>query len=174
MQKHVNTYTLIQLTTFNNIFSLTVCCNLTQKLSQQHLPISNWRQDKSVLKDRSVYTVAEHCILFFLVSYLSTSAQINKIGYGKFIKNWLILGPFPGREIDQDYLESIGGESSIDPKVGDIVETKQGKSLAWSVYGSQDNTINLLKAIGNYENVTAYAFCYVKSCLLYTSDAADE
>jgi len=102
-------------------------------------------------------------ILLFLVSYLSTSAQINKIGYGKFIKNWLILGPFPGREIDQDYLESIGGESSIDPKVGDIVETKQGKSLAWSFYGSQDNTINLLKAIGNYENVTAYAFCYVKS-----------
>ena len=35
--------------------------------------------------------------------------------------------------------------------------------MAWSFYGSQDNTIDLLKAIGNHENVTAYALCYVKS-----------
>ena len=102
-------------------------------------------------------------ILFFLILPLFPSAQINKISYGKFIKDWLILGPFPGMGIDQDYLESVGGESNIGPKAGDMVETKQGEPLTWNLYRSQENIINLLKAIGNYESVTAYAFCYVES-----------
>ena len=60
-------------------------------------------------------------------------------------------------------LESVGGESNIGPKAGDMVETKQGEPLTWNLYRSQENIINLLKAIGNYESVTAYAFCYVES-----------
>jgi hypothetical protein len=55
-------------------------------------------------------------ILCLLIVCHST-AQVNQID-GGFIKDWLILGPFSGNNIDQDYLESVGGEANADPKIG--------------------------------------------------------
>ena len=65
-------------------------------------------------------------LLLLLFSPPFTAAQVNQID-GGFIKHWLILGPFSGNEIDQDYLESVGGEANMNPEVGDNIKTVQGK-----------------------------------------------
>ena len=100
-------------------------------------------------------------LLLLLFSPPFTVAQVNQID-GGFIKHWLILGPFSGNEIDQDYLESVGGEASMDPKVGDTVKTTQGETLTWSLYRSQGDIVDLLQAVGDHNNVTAYAFCHLQ------------
>jgi len=88
-------------------------------------------------------------------------AQVNQID-GNFIKDWLILGPFSGNNIDQDYLESVDGEANVNPEVGDTIKTAQGQTLTWNLYRSQEDIANLLRAVGNHTNVTAYAFCHLQ------------
>ena len=51
-------------------------------------------------------------------------AQVNRID-GGFIKDSLILGPFFGNDIDQDYLRNVGGEANASLKVGDTIKTTQ-------------------------------------------------
>ena len=105
-----------------------------------------------------------YLILIFalcLFSVCHSTAQVNQID-GNFIKDWLILGPFSGRNIDQDYLESVGGEANMNPEVGDNIKTVQGKILTWNLHRSQEDIVNLLQAVGNHTNVTAYAFCHLQ------------
>ena len=60
---------------------------------------------------------------------------------GSFMKEWLILGPFSGNDIGQDYLASVGGEANVAPKAGDTVKTAQSKTLTWSLYRSSENVL---------------------------------
>ena len=73
--------------------------------------------------------------LCLFATYHST-AQVNQID-GNFIKDWLILGSFSGRNIDQDYLKNVDGEANMNPKVGDTIKTAQGGTLTWSLYRSR-------------------------------------
>ena len=98
-----------------------------------------------------------------LLAVCHSTAQVNQINVGRFIRGWLILGPFSGRDIDQDYLESIGGEANVTPKIGDTVKTTQGETLTWNLYQSQGDIVDLLQAFGDHTNVMAYAFCYLQS-----------
>ena len=82
-------------------------------------------------------------ILCLLIVCHST-AQVNQIVVDNFIKDWLILGPFSVRNIDQDYLASVGGEANAAPKEGDTVKTAQGKILTWTRYQSPDDAVDLL------------------------------
>ena len=60
---------------------------------------------------------------------------------GSFMKEWLILSPFSGNDIGQDYLASVGGEANVAPKAGDTVKTAQSKTLTWSLYRSSENVL---------------------------------
>ncbi|MFP6721578.1 MAG: hypothetical protein VCF25_15115 [Candidatus Poribacteria bacterium] len=64
-------------------------------------------------------------LCLFIVCH--STAQVNQVD-GGFIKDWLILGPFSGNNIDQDYLESVGGEANADPKIGNTAKTTDDKS----------------------------------------------
>ena len=64
-------------------------------------------------------------LCLFIVCH--STAQVNQVD-GGFIKDWLILGPFSGNNIDQDYLESVGGEANADPKIGNPAKTTDDKS----------------------------------------------
>lgn len=101
---------------------------------------------------------------FFIIS--ATFAQNDSPSdpaEGEYIKEWLVLGPFPPYDLSKDFLLNAGGENYIEPSAGDIVVTERGDTLTWKRVQAQQNIINLLKIIGNYQNVTTYAFCNLKS-----------
>ena len=64
-------------------------------------------------------------LCLFIVCH--STAQVNQVD-GGFIKDWLILGPFSGNNIDQDYLESVGGEANDNPEIGNTAKTTDDKS----------------------------------------------
>ena len=105
------------------------------------------------------YLILISVLCLFAVCH--SMAQVNQMD-GNFIKDWLILGPFSGNDIDQDYLASVGGEANAAPKAGDIVKTAQSQTLTWSLYRSPEDVVDLLQVVGGHTNVTAYAFCHLQ------------
>ena len=87
---------------------------------------------------------------------------------GEYIKEWLVIGPFIPDALATDFLADAGGEAQIAPNADDSVITQEGKRLTWKGYTTRGNIIDLIDAVGNHENVTAYAFC-----MLHT-EAADD
>ena len=55
---------------------------------------------------------------------------------GQYIGEWLILGPFPSADLEEDFLASVGGEAHVNPKPGDTVTTADGKMLTWTLFRS--------------------------------------
>ena len=70
------------------------------------------------------YLILILALCLFVVCH--STAQVNQID-GGFIKDWLILGLFSGRNIDQDYLRNVGGEANASPKV--VIPPKQSNQL---------------------------------------------
>ncbi len=82
---------------------------------------------------------------------------------GEYIREWLVLGPFPQDDLEQDFLVDVGGEVNIEPKEGDTVVTTQGDTLTWKRHQTNQGVVDLLNVVGNYQHATAYAFCTLKS-----------
>jgi len=91
-----------------------------------------------------------------------TFAQ-NHLIDGEYIKEWLVLGPFFPDDLKTDFLADVGGEATIHPQEGSNVTTADGKVLTWMRYTAKGNIVDLLDAVGDYENVSAYAFCILQS-----------
>ena len=103
-------------------------------------------------------------ILLFLIpiAYAQNYNPENSID-GEYVKEWLVLGPFLSNNLQRDFLADAGGEANIEPKAGDFIITEPGDTLFWKRYKSNQSVVDLLKAVGNFQNVTAYAFCVLKS-----------
>ena len=82
---------------------------------------------------------------------------------GKYIREWLMLGPFFPDDLEKDFLADVGGEVNIEPKEGDTVTTADGKMLTWQRYESETDIIEFLDTVGYHEYATAYAFCVLQS-----------
>ena len=82
---------------------------------------------------------------------------------GKYIKEWLVLGPFFRDDLEKDFLVDSGGEANIEPIEGETVVTAQGDTLTWKRYQTNGSSVDLLNVVGNYEHATAYAFYTLKS-----------
>ncbi|MCE1199852.1 MAG: DUF4838 domain-containing protein [Marinilabiliales bacterium] len=109
-----------------------------------------------------------------LTAFCASALQPAKFEEGKYLKNWMLLGPFPlqGKEgdakiwkhlegYDKDYLTSQGGERAlvIQPKS----PVKAGKkSLAWKYLASNDSIIDLYAAISHDYPVMAYAYTEIQ------------
>ncbi len=124
-------------------------------------------------------------LLKLLVTYLifssilfAQSKNIIKYETNSFIKDWLILGPFPNCDscssIDYhhderckgfftDYLESIGGEKNAIPYNGMKVKyIKKNIERTWTKIRSKKNKIHLTD-LNPKDMVVAYAFCQIES-----------
>jgi len=114
--------------------------------------------------------------LFALVFPFAAIAQKNAPIHtvdGEYIKKWLVLGPFLPDDLNADFLADVGGEANVEPKEGDTVgfdtqsystqATEQETTLTWKRYQAKGNVIDLIDAVGNHENATAYAFCILRS-----------
>src|SRR5574341_2415192 len=58
---------------------------------------------------------------------------------GTYVREWLLLGPFPSEDLQTDFLIEAGGEATIRPKEGDVLTTKDGKQLKWQRFQSSDD-----------------------------------
>ena len=95
-----------------------------------------------------------------------------------FIRDWLILGEFPGPSaadkesnpaaaeawFDADFLAEHGGETNIQPAEGMTHARADGSQTAWFQYQSDANIIDLRKILGRRptDNAVAYAFTTVQ------------
>ncbi len=107
------------------------------------------------------------CFCFFVsLAHAQNPVPTNRID-GKYITDWLILGPFKGQDLETDFLSASGGEAVTDPKEGDTVRslatTADGEILTWKRYESPTNLIDLRYALGSHDNATAYAFSKLHS-----------
>ena len=107
-------------------------------------------------------------------SEIQTNLELNT-----FIKDWLILGPFPNCEdcsrIDYmhsehctgfftDYLESVGGEKKVIPTEGMQVKIpKKNIEKTWTVHHSKEDKIHLSQSLNPKDMVVAYAFTQILS-----------
>ena len=110
---------------------------------------------------------AQCWILVFLSLYVTVANAQDSVPThpvdGTFIKEWLVLGPFFPEDLGTDFLASANGEALANPKPGDTVTTAEGKTLAWMVYRSEKNILNLLHALGNHREAVCYTFCLLES-----------
>ena len=80
-----------------------------------------------------------------------------------YLTDFLVLGPFDGRNIEIDYLAAVGGEAGLQPRAGETVKIDSAKNLAWKRYSTGLTTIDLAHALGWKENCTAYAYTTLES-----------
>jgi signal transduction histidine kinase/ligand-binding sensor domain-containing protein/DNA-binding response OmpR family regulator len=104
-------------------------------------------------------------ILAFILPAITTAQNTPPIHQlnGQSIREWLVLGPFFPDDLETDFLASVGGEANINPQEGDTVTTSDGRTLTWKQYTTNGQSVDLLEAVGNHENATAYAFCLLQS-----------
>jgi hypothetical protein len=108
--------------------------------------------------------------LIVSVAYAQEAVPTHPID-GKYIKEWLVLGPFFPDDLETDFLAQVGGEANISPQEDDNVDTGDGRTLVWKHYASSADMVNLHAEIGEYEKVTAYALCSIISPKAETLEA---
>lgn len=89
-------------------------------------------------------------------------APVHKVD-GSFVRDWLVLGPFPSRDFESDFLIGAGGEANIRPIDGDTVVRSDGTQLAWTRLHSDYDLVNLEKVFGIRSWSVAYAYCEISS-----------
>ena len=82
---------------------------------------------------------------------------------GSYIKEWLVLGPFPSADLGTDFLAGVGGEEAAEPREGDAVVTAAGDTLIWQAYRTYGSFVDFNRVFGERQEVTAYAYCTVHS-----------
>jgi len=110
------------------------------------------------------------CILAGGLATAQEGAPVHEID-GSFIREWLVLGPFPAKDIEPDFLSDVGGEANIRPKEGDIVTRKDGKELVWMRLRSKYNVVDLSPEFDVQEWSIAYAYCELNSDVVAETDA---
>ncbi|HYE33336.1 MAG TPA: two-component regulator propeller domain-containing protein [Methylomirabilota bacterium] len=90
------------------------------------------------------------------------NAPITSID-GQFAREWLVLGPFPARDLNNDLLANAGGEAAARPREGDTVKTKEGGELAWKRVKSARDVVDLERSFTNLSWSLFYAYCEVDS-----------
>jgi len=68
------------------------------------------------------------------------------VGKGNYIKEWLVIGPFP-RELETDFLQAQEGEANIHPYEGMMATAPDGKTYTWKRYQSESDFIDLQDAM---------------------------
>lgn len=82
---------------------------------------------------------------------------------GSFVREWLVLGPFPSKEINIDLLAGAGGEANVRPKEGDAVTMPDGTRLTWTRLRSKDDWVSSDPAVGVSGLSIAYAYCELQT-----------
>lgn len=104
------------------------------------------------------------CLVVFKVAMAqpqtAPASPVHKLD-GSFVRDWLVLGPFPARDLETDLLADAGGEANIRPQEGDSVTTKEGKKLTWTRLRSKYDLADAAQVFDGLEWSVVYAYCEV-------------
>jgi signal transduction histidine kinase/ligand-binding sensor domain-containing protein/DNA-binding response OmpR family regulator len=98
----------------------------------------------------------------FKVECAENTTPVHTVN-GTYVREWLVIGPFPSDDLQADFLAAAGGEAGINPKEGDTVRTRAGKELSWKRYRSPEDYVMLQSVFASTERTIAYAFCTLQS-----------
>ncbi|MBM3831994.1 MAG: hypothetical protein FJ403_01720 [Verrucomicrobia bacterium] len=90
------------------------------------------------------------------------SAPVHSVD-GSFVREWLVLGPFPSPEMETDFLADAGGEANVRPKEGDAVTRKDGTILRWTRFRSERDLVSLDRVFGIHTRSVAYVYCELRA-----------
>ena len=82
---------------------------------------------------------------------------------GGFIRDWLILGPFPGSAPNMDLVSKTESEAQIRPTEGATFQLEDGTQLTWNRFTSEDDFVRLNRIIGVQHEFSAYAYGELES-----------
>src|SRR5688572_23330207 len=97
-----------------------------------------------------------------LAQAADTSAPVHNVD-GSFVREWLVLGPIPSKEVEVDFLAEAGGEANVRPKEGDTVVTRDGTQFIWTRLRAKRDLVDLEQALGICDWSIAYAYCELNS-----------
>ena len=102
------------------------------------------------------------CRLLWVARAADESVPVHPLD-GGFIREWVVLGPFPSEDLGTDFLAEYGGEANVRPQEGDAVAVRDGRKLVWKRYRSNEDYVMLEHALESGAHTTAYAYCQVLS-----------
>ena len=103
-------------------------------------------------------------LIIFILSAVQSQNEVPVISVdSEYVTEWLVLGPFLPNNLGYDFLAPDSGEAQCRPRLGDIFVTAAGETLTWKFHKANQPVVNLLHAIGNYTNASAYAYCELHS-----------
>ena len=102
------------------------------------------------------------CCALLLLGTRAVSGQTHNAD-GQFLRDWLVLGPFPASDIERDFLAGVGGESAAEPRAGDAVTSDAGDTLRWRRYQTPASIVDFDHVFGRRDPAAAYAFCTLVS-----------
>ncbi len=117
------------------------------------------------LQKNNGFPLRGYLVYFFLITLSATAfgqTSGNSID-GGYLREWLILGPFPHSNSDHDYLKQASGEANVHPKAGDTFITSSGDTLSWIRYYQEGVETDFRQALGDHTYATAYAFAVLNS-----------
>jgi signal transduction histidine kinase/ligand-binding sensor domain-containing protein/DNA-binding response OmpR family regulator len=82
---------------------------------------------------------------------------------GTWVKEWLVLGPFPSRDSASAALSRAGVEPAVRPREGGSSPELGAPALVWKRYAAPGDHVNLLQAVGSHDDSAAYAYCELES-----------
>ena len=125
-----------------------------------------------------IFDVFVKVVIVTTLLFAGCSSDQIKYETGKYIKDWLVVGPFPNCEdcstvsyhhdercegFYTDYLESIGGERNAIPTEGTEVKyAKKNIERTWFKLHSDEDKIHLTN-LNPKDMVVAYAFTQIES-----------
>ncbi|MCA9432074.1 MAG: hypothetical protein KC940_16295, partial [Candidatus Omnitrophica bacterium] len=118
-------------------------------------------------------------LLIFTIPPGWCQPSFNADDMGVYIRDWLVCGPFPNQSprvgsvsledyrsegFDKDFLAPLGGESNVDPIVGDsFTDPSTGRTYEWKELQSEDDLISFENYFEENDHVDAYAFTHIGS-----------
>jgi signal transduction histidine kinase/DNA-binding response OmpR family regulator/ligand-binding sensor domain-containing protein len=148
------------------------CCSVVSGSAAEYwamrATVTDRRYSKTFVKILFADYLGRLALIFLLAAWpclahaADTAAPVHNVD-GSFVREWLVLGPFPSRDMETDFLAGVGGEANVRPKEGDAVTTKDGKQLVWTRFHSSHDVVDLEPVLGSLEWSVVYAYCEVQA-----------
>jgi hypothetical protein len=121
------------------------------------------------------YSIWLFLFLSVFVSKGNCENPTSEYSPGKWLRTWLLCGPFPLQSIEEgshdlyhlpgfeiDFLETCGSEENLKCKIGQVVRYKS-ISATWRLYTAPDSIVDLDEAVSKRDFVAAYGYREIDS-----------
>ncbi len=119
-------------------------------------------------KTSFIFSAVQILLIVIPFTVFSQNNPVIHFSSDEFIKEWLILGPFPAKDnkaLYIDFLSEAGGEANVVPEIGSSVKSvavKSGKVFWQVVTAGNDGKLDLRRYLKPNQSNVAYAAAIIK------------